>query len=74
MRLLGVRLLERKLDPSHVLMAIGLRHEVAHGSVRLTLNEYNTEEEADYILAKLPPIIERLRAMSPLWEDRIKNK
>jgi cysteine desulfurase len=62
------------LDPSHVLMAIGLRHEVAHGSVRLTLNEYNTEEEADYILAKLPPIIERLRAMSPLWEDRIKNK
>lgn len=62
------------LDPSHVLMAIGLTHEVSHGSVRLTLNEYNTEEEVDYILAKLPPIIERLRAMSPLWEEKTSNR
>lgn len=56
------------LDPSHVLLAIGLPHEVAHGSLRISINEYNTEEDIDYILEKLPPIIERLRAMSPLWE------
>ena len=56
------------LDPSHVLMAIGLSHEAAHGSVRLSLGEENTEEDVDYILEKLPPIIEKLRAMSPLWE------
>ncbi|MCL2344097.1 MAG: cysteine desulfurase NifS [Firmicutes bacterium] len=57
------------LDPSHVLMAIGLPHEVAHGSVRLTLNEMNTMEDVDYILEQLPPIIKRLRSMSPLWEE-----
>ena len=56
------------LDPSHVLMAIGLSHEVAHGSVRLSLGEANTLEDVDYILEKMPPIIEKLRAMSPLWE------
>ena len=56
------------LDPSHVLLAIGLPHEVAHGSLRISINEFNTEEDIDYILEKLPPIIERLRAMSPLWE------
>jgi len=56
------------LDPSHVLLSIGLPHEVAHGSVRLSLGDYNTEEEVDYILETLPPIIERLRSMSPLWE------
>jgi len=56
------------LDPSHVLMAIGLSHEAAHGSVRLSLGEENTEDDIDYILEKLPPIIEKLRAMSPLWE------
>ncbi|MEG1774476.1 MAG: cysteine desulfurase NifS [Oscillospiraceae bacterium] len=56
------------LDPSHVLMAIGLPHEIAHGSLRLTLGDQNTLEDVDYILEKLPPIIERLRAMSPLWE------
>ena len=56
------------LDPSHVLLAIGLPHEVAHGSLRLSLCEYNTEEEVDFIAEALPPIIERLRSMSPLWE------
>lgn len=56
------------LDPSHVLLSIGLVHEVAHGSLRISLNEENTEEDVDYILEKLTPIIERLRAMSPLWE------
>ncbi|MGN0556371.1 MAG: cysteine desulfurase NifS [Acutalibacteraceae bacterium] len=57
------------LDPSHVLLALGMKHEIAHGSLRVTLNETNTVEDVDYILEKLPPIIERLRAMSPLWED-----
>lgn len=60
------------LDPSHVLLALGLPHEVAHGSLRLSLSEYNTPEEVAYILEKLPPIIERLREMSPVWE-RIQN-
>lgn len=62
------------LDPSHVLMAIGLPHEVAHGSVRLTINECTTDEDIDYILEMLPPVIEKLRAMSPLWEDRINGR
>lgn len=56
------------LDPSHVLMAIGLPHEIAHGSLRLSLNEYNTDEEVDCILEVLPKVVETLRAMSPLWE------
>ncbi|MGN0448664.1 MAG: cysteine desulfurase NifS [Acutalibacteraceae bacterium] len=56
------------LDPSHVLLAIGLKHEVAHGSLRLSLSENNTVEDVDYILEVLPPIIDRLREMSPLWE------
>lgn len=56
------------LDPSHVLLAIGLPHEIAHGSLRLSLCESNTEEEVDYIIACVPEIIERLRSMSPLWE------
>ena len=56
------------LDPSHVLLALGLPHEVAHGSLRLTLSDDTTPEEIDYILSVLPPIIDRLRAMSPLWE------
>ena len=56
------------LDPSHVLMAIGLPHEVAHGSLRLSLSELTTEEDIDYIIAQVPPIVEGLRAMSPVWE------
>ena len=55
------------LDPSHVLMAIGLPHEVAHGSLRLTLDRQNTEEEVDFVLEKLPPIVQRLRDMSPIY-------
>lgn len=62
------------LDPSHVLLAIGLKHEVAHGSLRLTFSDDNTMEEADYILSVLPPIIERLRSMSPLWEKIVKGE
>lgn len=55
------------LDPSHVLLAMGLSHEVAHGSLRLTLSELTTPEEIDYVLDTLPPIVEKLRAMSPLY-------
>ena len=61
------------LDPSHVLLAIGLPHEVAHGSLRLSLDWCNSQEDVDYILEVLPQIIQRLRAMSPLWE-RIKKE
>lgn len=57
------------LDPSHVLLAIGLPHEIAHGSVRLSVSEETTDEDIDYVLDVLPPIIQRLREMSPLYED-----
>ena len=60
------------LDPSHVLLSIGLPHEIAHGSLRLSFSDNNTIEDADYILEVLPPIVKRLREMSPLW-DRIKR-
>ena len=56
------------LDPSHVLLAIGLPHEIAHGSLRLSLGDFNTEEEVDYVADKLVGIVARLRAMSPLYE------
>lgn len=56
------------LDPSHVLLAIGLEHEIAHGSLRLTLSESNTIAEMDYVVEKLEDIVERLRMMSPLYE------
>lgn len=62
------------LDPSHVLLAIGLPHEIAHGSVRLTLSEETTMEEADYVVDSLKAIVERLRSMSPLYEDFVKNQ
>ena len=57
------------LDPSHVLLAIGRPHEVAHGSLRLSLCEYNTAEEVDYMLAEIPQVVEYLRDMSPVWKD-----
>ena len=62
------------LDPSHVLMAIGLTHEQAHGSLRLTLGESTTEEDVAYVVEKLAGIVERRRNMSPLWEDFLKAK
>ena len=57
------------LDPSHVLLAIGRVHDVAHGSLRLSLSEYNTEEEIDHILTAVPQVVELLRNMSPVWRD-----
>lgn len=62
------------LDPSHVLLAIGLPHEIAHGSLRVSLSADNTEEEVDAFLKALPPIVERLRQMSPLYEEFQKGK
>ncbi len=62
------------LDPSHVLLAIGRPHEVAHGSLRLSLCEENTEEEIDQILAAVPEIVEYLRGMSPMWKDLVAGK
>ncbi len=62
------------LDPSHVLLAIGRPHEVAHGSLRLSLCEENTEEEIDQILAAVPEIVEYLRGMSPMWKDLAAGK
>ena len=59
------------LDPSHVLLAIGHPHEIAHGSLRLTLSEYTTEEEVDYALEAIPQVVERLRNMSPIWRDKV---
>ena len=56
------------LDPSHVLMAIGLTHEIAHGSLRLSLGEFTTDEDVDYVIEQLKPIVERLRSYSPLYE------
>ena len=62
------------LDPSHVLLAIGLPHEKAHGSLRLTLSEENTKEEMDLVAEELKQIVDRLRNMSPLWEDFVKKQ
>ncbi|MBC3516537.1 cysteine desulfurase NifS [Neobittarella massiliensis] len=62
------------LDPSHVLLSLGLSHDVAHGSLRLSLAEDITAEDADYIISSIPPVIERLRAMSPLWEKIVKEE
>ena len=62
------------IDPSHVLLAIGRPHEIAHGSLRLSLSEENTPEEIEYILRELPPIVQYLRDMSPLWQDKISGK
>lgn len=61
------------LDPSHVLLSIGLPHEIAHGSMRLSFSDENTEEDVDYILDLVPKIVQRLREMSPLWEKIVKN-
>lgn len=62
------------LDPSHVLLSIGLPHEIAHGSMRLSFSDENTEEDIDYIIEKVPQIVDYLRAMSPLWEKIKKDE
>ena len=62
------------LDPSHVLLAIGLPHEIAHGSLRISLSENNTIEEMDFVVDELKKIIEQLRSMSPLYEDFVKKQ
>lgn len=62
------------LDPSHVLLAIGLKHEVAHGSLRLSIEDNVTDEDVDYILEVIPKIVERLRSMSPVWEKMMKGE
>lgn len=62
------------LDPSHVLLAIGLPHEVAHGSLRLSINEDNTEEEIDYMVKEIPEVVDYLRNISPIWEELEKGE
>ena len=62
------------LDPSHVLLAIGLPHEIAHGSLRLTLSDETTKEELDYVVESVKRIVERLRSMSPLYEDFMRKQ
>lgn len=62
------------LDPSHVLLAIGLSHEVAHGSLRISINDWTTDEDVEHIIASVPPIIEKLRSMSPMWEHMMKGE
>lgn len=62
------------LDPSHVLLSLGLKHEIAHGSLRLSIDENTSDEDIDYILEIVPNVVERLRAMSPLWERIVKEE
>ena len=62
------------LDPSHVLLAIGLPHEIAHGSLRVTISEETSIEEIDFVVDELKQIIDRLRSMSPLYEDFVKKQ
>ncbi len=62
------------LDPSHVLLAIGLPHEIAHGSLRISIGKYNTKEEIDYVIDNLVEIVGRLREMSPLWEEFLEEE
>ena len=62
------------LDASHVLLAIGVPHEKAHGSLRLSISSDTTEEDIDYIIENVAPIVEKLRNMSPLWEEIVKKQ
>jgi cysteine desulfurase len=58
----------KSLDPSHVLLAIGLKHEDAHGSLRISLGKYNSVDDIDKLMEVLPPVVDRLRSMSPFWK------
>ncbi|HLP45064.1 MAG TPA: cysteine desulfurase NifS, partial [Candidatus Kapabacteria bacterium] len=60
----------KSLDPSHVLLAIGLKHEDAHGSVRISMGKYNTENAVNSLLETLPQVVKRLRSMSPFWVNK----
>lgn len=62
------------LDPSHVLLALGLKHEIAHASMRLSIEENITEADVDYILEVVPKVVGRLREMSPVWEKMMKGE
>ncbi|NLN97332.1 MAG: cysteine desulfurase NifS [Eubacteriaceae bacterium] len=62
------------LDPSHVLLAIGRSHEIAHGSLRLSLSEENTEEEVDYMIKEIPKVVDQLRMMSPVWVSKVRGE
>ena len=62
------------LDPSHVLLAIGVPVEIAHGSLRLSISEFNTEEEIDHIIKVVPEVVTYLRGMSPVWERMMKEE
>ena len=62
------------LDPSHVLLALGLPHEVAHGSLRISLSEYNTDQDVEEILKAVPEVVQYLRNMSPVWEELEKGE
>ena len=62
------------LDPSHVLLALGLPHEIAHGSLRISIGEQNTKEEIDKLIEVLPQVVLRLREMSPLYEEVMRNQ
>ena len=62
------------LDPSHVLLAIGRPHEVAHGSLRLSLSELNTDEDVEHILKEVPRVVSYLRACSPVWDELEKGE
>ena len=62
------------LDPSHVLLAIGRPHEIAHGSLRLSLSEETTDEEIDYIIKSVKEVVKYLRDMSPLWRDKVEGR
>ena len=70
----GSACLTGSLDPSHVLMSIGLPHEIAHGSLRVTLGEQNTMEDVDYIIEKINAVVTRLRDMSPVWEEKMNGQ
>ena len=61
------------LEPSHVLRAMGVPFTAAHGSIRFSLSRYTTEKEIDFVIEKMPPIIERLRSMSPFWKEAVKS-